>query len=54
MRGYGSYLKEARTKSESKPTCGKYAAQRIVCEKKKIPDEFVQVIDEITKNNLVR
>ena len=47
--GYTSILEKAAEISESKPTCGRLVAQEIVRENRKIPDEFVQVINEVTK-----
>jgi len=47
--GYTSILEKAREMSESKPTCGRLVAQEIVRQSKKIPDEFVQVINDVIK-----
>jgi predicted ATP-dependent endonuclease of OLD family len=47
--GYTSLLEKAGQESESKPTCGRLVAQEIVRQNKKIPDEFVQVINDVIK-----
>jgi predicted ATP-dependent endonuclease of OLD family len=47
--GYTSLLEKAAGISESKPTCGRLVAQEIVRQNKEIPDEFVQVINDIIK-----
>jgi len=47
--GHTSLLEKAREISESKPMCGRLVAQEIVRQNKEIPDEFVQVINEVTK-----
>lgn len=50
--GYAKFLREARKLSgrkKSKVICGRYAAERIVVNKMKIPKEFCDVIDLIVK-----